>query len=691
MIVLAINHIAASDAGVDHAATLSVNSVPIGRREWLTALAFALVLLWINAYICRDLFRNPTAYMNSMHGFWIALAKHAGNSWFKANWWPYWDCGIPFEAAYAPLVPGATAAWTALTGASPFLTFQYVTGVLYCLGPLTLFAMVWLLMRTPGYAFAAALLYSLTAPTQLIVPDGAFSWTSFWDARRLFLMTVWDDTPHLAALALLPIAILSLVRSLQRRRLRYYISAILSIALMALASEFGAIEIILAAFCLLFVFQRETLRRNIAITAALGAGAYALVLPFLSPSLIGAIAQESGNGHSPIFTLGSLTALGIVAVGWAILFQYLPRWTGDWRLQFFAYFAYLTASIPVIAAYLHRQFLPQPDRYKVEIELALAIFLVFGLRPWFERATLPLKAALIFLLLALAGEQIASHRHFARAIHAPKDVTKTIEYRTAVRAQLIGTRVMLPGSIAQWANAFSDVKQFSGSSWSKAMNPVQQLGVAAIYNGASTPEQDARISLLWLKAFGVGAIAVDGPSSQEFWKPYTHPSKFEGVLPVLWRMDDVTMYSVPERAASLAHVVPESAIVMHAPANVGDVAGMKSYVSALEDSSLPLAEMRWDGLNRVHVRTTAVPGQAISIQITYHPGWHALSVGHVISLHADGLGLMWLDPKCNGPCEVELNYDGGWELRLSRFVSFAAIATLILLPLGLAIRRRYGA
>jgi hypothetical protein len=626
--------------------------------------------------------------MNSMHGFWIALAKHAGNSWFQSNWWPYWNCGIPFEATYAPLVPGSIAAVTVLTGISHILAFQSITAFVYCLLPLTLFAMSWLLMRSPGYAFAAALLYSLTAPTQDIVPDASFAWRGLWDARRLFLMTGWDDTPHFTAIAFLPLVIIFLVASLQHRRLRYYIPTILLIALMALASEFGVIEVGMAVLCLLFVFRREALWRNIAITAALGAAAYAIVMPFLSPSMVGAITRASGDGRESAFDLSSLTTLAMVAVGWTILAQFLPRWTADWRLQFFVYFAYLTSSVPILAVYLHRQFLPQPDRYKAEMELALPLLLVFALRPWFQRVRFPVRAAVVFLLLALAGEQIVSHRRYARAVLQPSDATQTIEYRTAMEAQLLGTRVMLPGSIAQWANAFSDVTQFAGGSWSMSTNPVQQLGLHAVFNGGSTPEEDEAVSLPWLQAFGVGAVAVNGPKSQEFWKPYAHPSKFDGILPVLLTDDDVTMYRVPERSPSLAHVVPASASPTHSPLTIADTAGLGSYVQALNDPSLPLADLRWEGRNRVHVRTTAAPGQIISFQISYHPGWHARVAGRAIALHPDALGLMWLDPGCHGPCEVDLNYDGGWELRLSRYISYAALATLLLLPLGLALKRR---
>jgi hypothetical protein len=35
--------------------------------------------------------------------------------------------------------------------------------------------MCWRLTRAPAYALAAALVYSLTAPTQLLAPDAEFS------------------------------------------------------------------------------------------------------------------------------------------------------------------------------------------------------------------------------------------------------------------------------------------------------------------------------------------------------------------------------------------------------------------------------------------------------------------------------------------------------------------------------------
>src|SRR5215469_9019927 len=58
-----------------------------GREQW-SAACYCAILVWINVYIARDFFAAHTAHMNSMHGFWIAMAKRAGSGWFHPTWWP---------------------------------------------------------------------------------------------------------------------------------------------------------------------------------------------------------------------------------------------------------------------------------------------------------------------------------------------------------------------------------------------------------------------------------------------------------------------------------------------------------------------------------------------------------------------------------------------------------------------------
>ena len=161
-------------------------------------MLYGAVLLWVNLYIGRDLFfAEYTGHSNSVHGLWMSMARLAGEHWFRPSWWPYFDGGIPFEHAYMPLIPALTAVSAKLSGASVAHAFNMITGLAYCLGPLALFAMAFVLTRSPGYSFWAALFYSLTSTARAIV---------------------WDDTPLEVSLTLLTLAVLFMWLSLTSRK-----------------------------------------------------------------------------------------------------------------------------------------------------------------------------------------------------------------------------------------------------------------------------------------------------------------------------------------------------------------------------------------------------------------------------------------------------------------------------------------
>ena len=53
---------------------------PVTGRQIISVAAYGLIIVWINAYICRELFTVQAAHMNSMHGFWVALAKRGSGA-----------------------------------------------------------------------------------------------------------------------------------------------------------------------------------------------------------------------------------------------------------------------------------------------------------------------------------------------------------------------------------------------------------------------------------------------------------------------------------------------------------------------------------------------------------------------------------------------------------------------------------
>src|SRR5215469_12776156 len=324
--------------------TVHAKPLPLKASEILRAVAYAAILLWINLYIARDFFSGHTAYMNSMHGFWIALAQRGGGAWFHPTWWRYWDCGIPFEAAYAPLVPWLTAACAAIFRTPFDVAFSSVTGVVYCLAPISLFVMAWGLTGAAGTSFIAALFYSLASPTQLIVPDGEFRWDRIWEARRLFLASAWDDTPHLAALAILPLAMLFLALAIERRRRVYYAAAALCSALMATASAFGPVMVAMAAAGLLAATPAKEWKRRALFIAAIGAYAYLMAIAFVPPSVLRAIRESTAMSDEEKWTLGSITGIALALLGFMILRYLLRRFKANPRVAFFAYFAWIAGS-----------------------------------------------------------------------------------------------------------------------------------------------------------------------------------------------------------------------------------------------------------------------------------------------------------------------------------------------------------
>jgi hypothetical protein len=660
------------------ASKVTVNrSVPL--REYALASVYSVALVWINYYLCRELFHTPAGSMASMHGYWIALAERAQGSWFHPSWWPYWNTGIPFEFAYAPLVPALTAAWAAVRHVPASFAYNAIDGLVYIAAPFALFLMAWTLSRSPTYSFLAALIYSLTASGQIVLPDGTFSIANFWLPWRFTITMLWDETPHLTALTFSSLAIALLWLAMLRPRWYHTAGAAVLIALATYASVFAPIGIALVCICLVGALDPKQRATCIGRIALIGIFAYALAAAFLPPSLIVAMqsaAQLGGEGWSP----GSFTAIALIILGWAALWPLIQRIPAA-HLRFIVLYAYLISAICIVALWLNRSFLPQPKRYRLEMEFALALLIAFGLRPFIEKCSPRLKLALALVVIAFAGEQIVSHRRYAKDKLWPPDIQSTIEYRAAVwtNRNLPGVRVMLPGSIAQWADAFAPIDQVAGGTWSEDASPVHQFGVAAILTGGDTPERDTRVSLAWLKGFGAGAVAVSGPDSWEYWKPFSRPRKFEGVLPVLWSEHGVTIYRVPQRSNSLAHVIPQAALVRRTPSSGADIAEIERYDAALDDTALPQATFEWLTRNRIRIVATPGAGQAISVQVSHHPGWRATAAGRRIPIHRDGLGLMWLEPA--GAPEIILDYNGGLELQACRWLTYLTLSGLILFSL----------
>jgi hypothetical protein len=282
---------------------------------------------------------------------------------------------------------------------------------------------------------------------------------------------------------------------------------------------------------------------------------------------------------------------------------------------------------------------------------------------------------------------VVHYRQFAKRTLQPGDVSERIEYRTAkwIDQNLPGDRVMVSGSDGLWFSLFSNNPQLSSGHDPSTPSVMQRIAVYTIYSGQNAGAADGAISTQWLKTFGAQAIVVPGPKSQEMYHPIADPRKFEGLLPVLWREGDDTIYGVPQRSRALAHVVPAGALVRRIPIHGLDVEPLREYLAALDDPNLPVAELQWENYHSGVIRVRLSPDQLISLQMTYAPGWHAAVGGAERPVWADKLGFIVVEPRCNGPCEIQVQYNGGLELHLTM-----AASGLVMFGVAIGWARRRG-
>ncbi len=632
------------------------------RKQAVSTAAGAALLVALNAVLVARLFRiEYTREMGSIEAAFIGLARYIRDHFPDLHWFPLWYGGIPYPDTYPPLLHLAVAATAALFRVSPGLAYHAVTAAVYCLAPAALFWAVWRLGAGRIPAFACALLYSLLSPSCWLVRELRADSGGWFGPRRLITLVRYGEGPHLTSLLFLPLAIGLLHVALQKRRPLHYVLAALAMAAVVLSNWIGAFALALAAAAYLVAFG-GWLR-----AAAIGVYAYALALPWVTPSTIATIRANAplvGGRFLPSWKLELLFVLGFVLLAWALARARLSP-----QARFALLFLYGTAFLALAGFWFDANLLPQSKRYHLEMDMAFWMAAALYL-PRLARF-LSHRSLTVAALLGCAGcaAVLLHQRSIARNLEQPIQIRSTAEYEisTWLGAHMPGRRVFAPGTIGFWMNAFSDTPMLVGGFDNGIRNTFLQDVNYQIYAG-----DKQQVMLDFLEAFGCDAIVGDGPGSREVYHPYAHPEKFAG-MKELWRDGPEVIYAVPRGGASLAHAVrPEDVPVKRPPGY--DTRSLAPYLRALRDPTLPPASFRWTTSHSAAIHGDLRPEHLLSVQVTWDQGWSARVNGEPRRTSADALGQLVIAPHCSGPCNVELSYDGGAEMRASVWVSRLAWA-----------------
>ncbi len=627
-----------------------------------TAGAAAALIAW-NAAVTPRLFSlEYSSEMGSIEAAFIGLARYIRDHFPHLGWFPLWYGGIPYPDTYPPLLHWIVALAAAAGRVSPALAYHAVTAAVYVLAPAALFWAAWRLGAGREAAFVAALGYSLISPACFLSRELRADAGGWFGPRRLVALVRYGEGPHLLSLLLLPLAVGMLHIALEKRKPLHCFGAALALAAVALSNWLGSFA--LALMVCAYLLARWD-RRWVA-AAALGCWAYAIAMPWLTPSTIATI-----RANAPLvggkFESGTIHKIWAAAlIGGLILLAWSMR-RAKWpvRIRFAALFLLATAAIVLPAYWFRLALVPQPTRYHLEMDLAfwLAVALAIPLRP---RAAIP--AACIAMLL---GVPVLLHqRKMARRMERPIRIESTVEYQISrwLGAHMPGRRVFAPGTIGFWMNAFSDTPMLTGGFDNGMRNLLLQDVIFQIYYG-----DRQKTALDWLEAYGCDAVIGGGPKSREVYHPYNHPAKLGG-LPELWREGGDVIYAVPRSSHSLAHEVRAADLPSVVPRGY-DTRPLERYLAALEDPARPAARFRWTGSGSASIEANLSPESLLSVQVTWDHGWHARVNGQPRRVWGDKLGQMVVEPRCGGACTVELNWDGGAEMRAAQILSGGALAS----------------
>lgn len=617
--------------------------------------AFPFLVFAVNCYFASNLFSlEYSQYMGSIEAAYIAISRYMIANWRDLSWFPLWYGGIPFQNTYPPLLHATVALTSAVAGISPACAYHFMTALFYCLGPVALYALALRFTTSRWCGFWCAWTYSIFSPCLFLMPRIRADMGSLFGLRRFQALVPYGEGPHILSLVLLPVALVTLDKALSKRTPIWYVAAALGMAAVALTNWLGTLALAMAVFAYLLARSRTVADWKVWVqTFGLAALAYALTCSWIPPSTIRDIRYnaQSVGGSYPYLTLPVYVGLGFLI---AMLLKFaMQRARFSASLQFSLLFLILIGAIPLSAEWFNAAIVPQPERYHLELDLALCLTL--GLSFW--KLRFPYKPAFAAALLLLSIFVIRQDRRIARAMVKPINISGTIEYKTATwsESNVDGGRVMAAGPVSYWLNAFTDTPQFGGGFDQGIVNRTYASASYQILSAAGGGSHAAEIAALWLRAYGVEAIAVHGP--------FTHAEAF---VESFTRADDV-VYWVPGRDASLAHVLPRDSAVHTQPVNGLDVVQTQTYVNALRP-----AKFRWTSRHSAQIQADVPPGYVISVQTTFHPGWHATANGQDCPLSSDGLGQIVAHPKCDRACKVELSYDGGMEMKIARVLSWSS-------------------
>jgi hypothetical protein len=646
-------------------------------KPFAIAAGIAAGLLALNVALNIPLFHpGEMPYRDSIEGGYAAMARffwQHPNPW---GWNPTQYCGLPAQFTYLPVLPYLAAALSSLLSViPPDYAYRILAALFACLGPVTLFFFALYFTRSRGWALAVALAYTFYSPLYHFVAAIDHDRGTAYLPWRLQALMKYGEGPHNLGLTLIPLALMAVWRAGLGAS---QFAAALLLAAVALTNWVAALAL---AFCCLMLlvtlwgsFQETGFRAaRVFGAAALG---YGLSAFWLTPSFIGAIAfnwpKDAFNYHFLRQQALLLAALPLLIV---ILRLLLARVAPGQYYLWFVTLSFFGFAWIVLWFYSSGvDTIPESRRYALEMELFLFLLVCEVFRQALRTPITPLRFFVFYAILAifLAGwGQIRTYCTQGFASRRPSPTDSTIERRVAERLASLHPRgrVFASGGLRFRLNSWYEIHQVDGG-FESGLTTRMPLNLSyQIRTGVnSAAESEGQDAVRELRNLGAEYVVVHGPKSREPYRDFKNPRKFDGLLDVVWREEDDTIYRVP--FTSLAHLASPNELSTWHPMVL--LPPSDPYSMVIADASRPKLTASWRGSSRLDVQGPIPEGQWVSVQVNHDPDWRAEQDGRPIRIERDKLGYLLLHANASPMAEIHLTYKGSMEQRL-----MAALSALV--------------
>jgi hypothetical protein len=642
------------------------------RSTWLLDL---LLIAGLTALLIRPIwklkFHDNWA---SIESTFIADARILTDHWPRPLWNPFWYTGARFDYIYPPALRYGTAILAKYYPMSTAKAYHLYTGFFYCFGIAAVYFLARVGFRRRWAGWAAAFGAAVVSPAYLFLP--AIARDGFeWGNARLNALVRFGEGPHMTALAWLPLAIACAWLALSRRSFRWTLLGGLASAGVVANNFYGATA--LAMFFPLLCWAWWVTHRDwrlFRFVLPIPFIAYGLCASWFTPSYVKLTLRNMQYVSSP----GNLWSGSIALV---VLLAFLAFTDRRYRLQthrtweLFLAGSFLFFSLNTLGNYwFNFRLIGEPMRLVPELDL-IYIFALIGLAVWlWPRGRLAQTTVLLgaLTIVGIHHDYLWRHRSIFPKRMAPED---TVYYRIPawIAANHPHSRSYVTGAVRFWFNTWHDLAQLGGSSEQGLENPMVMPSQWEILLG-----EDPRGAIAWLKAMGVDLVAVHGPNSEEVYKDFQYPRKFDNVLPVVFDDGkDNRIFEIPRRWRSLGRVV-DAAALSAAPkiANQTDFPAIEAYVNLLEKGPDVATATQWHGTEELEIRLArpTAPGEALVAQVTFDKYWKAES--NLGDLPIERIDALWFQRIATPPGVhwVRLKFTKPLEKTLGEIIFFLTLA-----------------